>query len=189
MRLSLKNSWADLQEGIPLPYEEKDYAIVVARPGGDKRLFGRVRRSSRGDVYVVWAEDESPDNLGKGSNPHASYHSSGRLHSKTHDRPTQIRKLQSPAGGFRGNQPIEVTNIARALSPTLPAFVGDFDDVFEVSLDLISGNSNQSISVDVTEPGIPPANLTESDNVVAEKCFRDDEPWIIVRLVESAGTP
>ena len=57
-------------------YPERIYGIVVVRSGDDRRLFGRVRRSRKGDVYVVWAEDESSMNLGKASNSHASYHAS-----------------------------------------------------------------------------------------------------------------
>jgi hypothetical protein len=163
------------------------YAIVVARPGGDKRLFGRVRRSPKGDVIVIWAEDASPRNPGKGGNPHASYHASGRLHSKTNNRAAAIKSLQGPTKEFRGNQPIEVTNADRALSPTLPPFIREFDDVFEIPLDLISGNQNQSIAVDIVEPGISPVEVTGNDNVLAKKVFQDDVPWIVVRLVEPAG--
>jgi hypothetical protein len=183
-RPGLNKSWADQRTGLALPYQEKMYAIVITRPGGDKRLFGRIRRSPKGDVYAVWAEDESPHNLGKGSNPHASYHANGRLHSKTHNRPAVVRSLQVPAKDFRGNQPIEGTNADRGLSPTLPAFVGQFDDIFEIPLDLISGNSSQSFAVDLVEPGVSPVELTRRDKVLAQKVFRDDVPWIVVRLVE-----
>jgi hypothetical protein len=164
------------------------YGIVVVRSGDDKRLFGRVRRSSKGDVYAVWAEDESPLNLAKGSNPHASYHANGRLHSKTYDRAVIVKELQLPDQRFRGNQPLEATNADRAASPTLPPLAGHFDDVFEVSLDLITGRTNQSIAVDVVEPGLEPVRVTGKDRVLAEKVFQDDAPWIVVSLVETAGT-
>lgn len=182
----LNKNWAGQRAHIPLVYKEKMFAIVLARPGGNKSLFGRVRRSSKGDVCAIWAEDESLHNHGRGSNPHASYHANGRFHSKTHDRSAFKRSLQVPAKDFRGNQPIQATNADRALSPTLPAFTGQFDDVFEIPLDLISDNSNQSIAVDVIEPGISPAEVTGNDKVLAEKIFQDDVPWIVVRLVEPA---
>jgi hypothetical protein len=167
-----------------LQYEEKMYAIVIARRGGDRRLFGRIRRSRWGDLYVVWAEDESPDNPAQGADPHASYHATGQLHFKMSKRVAFFKRLQILTRNFRGNEPIDATNADRALSPTLPVFAGQFDDEIEISLDLISGNPNQSIAVDLTEPGVPPAKVNRADRVLAEKTFDDDVPWIIVRLVE-----
>ncbi len=165
------------------------YAIVVAKPGGDKRLFGRVRRSPDGDVYVIWAEDQSPRNLGRGSNPHASYHASGRLHSKTYRSAAHIRTLQVPGPEFRGNQPIEVTNAYRALSATLPSVAEDFDDTFEISSDLITENQNQWIAVEVIEPGVPPVQVPQNDTILAQKVFKDEVPWIVVRLGQPSLIP
>jgi hypothetical protein len=170
-------------------YQEKMYGIVVIRPGGDRRLFGRIRRSSKGDVYTIWAEDQSPRNLAKGSNPHASYHADGRLHSKSYDRAAIIRRLQVPNQQFRGNQPIEATNADRAISPTLPPLTGSFDDLFEIPLDLISGKMNQSIAVDVIEPGGEPIRVTGKDKVLVEKVFKDEAPWIVVSFVETPDMP
>ena len=172
-----------------MPYQEKIYAIVIAKPGGDKHLFGRVRRSPEGDVYVIWAEDQSPRNLGRGSNPHASYHASGRLHSKTYRPAAHIRTLQVPGSEFRGNQPIEVTNANRALSATLPPVAGRFDDAFEISSDLVTGNENQWIAVEVIEPGVPPVQVTQNDTILAKKVFKDEVPWIVVRLGQSPPIP
>lgn len=168
-----------------MAHQEKIYGIVVVRPGDDRRLFGRVRRSSKGDVYAVWAEDESSRNLAKCSNPHASYHANGRLHSKTYDQAAIVKKLQLPDQRFRGNQPIEATNADRAASPTLPPLTGHFDDVFELRLDLITGRTNQSIAVDVVEPGLEPVRMTGKDRVLAEKVFQEEAPWIVVSLVET----
>lgn len=164
------------------------YALVIVRDGGDRRLFGRVRRSSKGDVYVIWSEDESPNNLGKGSNPHASYHADGRLHSKSYNRPAIIKRLQVPGRDFRGTQPIEATNADRATSPTLPVMTGHFDDVFELPLESLTGKPNQVIAVDVVEPGREPIQLTGKDDVLAEKVFRDEPPWIVVRLLEAPSS-
>jgi hypothetical protein len=169
-----------------MSYDEKMYGIVIVGPDGAKRLFGRVRRSRRGEVFAVWAEDESPENLGRGSNPHASYHSSGRLHSKTHDRATVIKQLQAPDHSFLGNQPIEATNADRGLSPTLPPLSGRFDDLFEIPSNLLTGGQEQAITVDVVEPSQTPIRLTGSDTVLAEKIFEDAVPWIIVSLVEAS---
>lgn len=167
-----------------MTYVEKMYGIVVLRGDGDKRIFGRVRRSMSGEVFVLWAEDESPENLSRGSNPHASYHRDGRLHAKTYDRANSVRKLQTPSGSFSGTQPLNATNADRALSPTLPALVRAFDDTFEIPVHLLTGQQSQAIAVDLVEPGAAPIRVTGRDRVVAEKVFRDAEPWIAVSLVE-----
>jgi len=98
------------------------------RPDNDRRLFGRVRRSPSGDVCTVWSEDQLPNNLGRGSNPHASYHKNGRLHSKSYDRKMIIKKLQPPDRGFMGNQQIEATNADRGTSAKLHLFPQHPDD-------------------------------------------------------------
>ena len=171
-----------------MSYEEKIYGIMIIRSGHDRRLFGRVRRSSKGDVYAIWADDLSPDNLSQGSNPHASYHWKGQLHSKTHDKPTIIKNLQPPNREFVGNQPIEATNADRAASATLPPVPDHLDDQFELSIDSIVERANRLITVDTVEPGVEPIRLTGRDTVIAEKVFKDDIPWIVVSLVEAPTT-
>ncbi len=167
-----------------MPYGEKIYAIAIVHPDGRKHLFGRVRRSAKGDVYAVWAEDQSPRNLGRGSNPHASYHADGRKHSKSYDRTAIKKSLQIPDASFKGTEPIEATNADRGLSLTLPMLSGNFDDVFEIGSAQIAPTRNPSITVDVSEPGVPPIRLTGKDHVIAEKIFKDDIPWIIVSLIQ-----
>ena len=172
-----------------MSYDEKIYGIVIVRPGDDRRLFGRVRRGPNGDVYAIWTEDESPDNLSRGSNPHASYHRSGQLHSKSYDKRSIVKNLQPPNRQFTGNQPIEATNANRATSATLPPVPKHLDGHFELSLDAVIGHINRSITVDIVEPGIEPVRLTGRDSVIAEKVFKDDTPWIVVSLVEAPSTP
>jgi hypothetical protein len=173
--------------GLEIPFLKKIYAIAIVHPDGRKLLFGRVRRSAKGEVFAVWAEDQSPRNLGRGSNPHASYHANGRLHSKSHGIIAIKKTRQVPNASFKGTEPIEATNADRGLSPTLPVLSGYFDDVFEIKSGQIASSRNPSITVDVSEPGVLPIRQTGSDQVIAEKIFKDDTPWIIVSLVESPG--
>lgn len=90
---------------------------------------------------------------------------------------------------FRGSQPIEATNAGRALSPTLPKLCGNFDDLFEIPLELVTGRENQAIAVDVVEPGVAPVRLTGQDTVLIEKVFQDATPWIVVSLLETPVRP
>ena len=159
------------------------YAIVIVHQNGRKHLFGRIRRSPKGDVYVVWAEDESCLNLGTGSNPHASYHASGQVHSKSHNVSFFEKIRQRPDDCFMGTEPLEATNADRGLSLTLPIFSGSVDGVFEIDAAQIRECENPSITVDLSEPGVSPIRQTGDDRVLAERTFDDEGPWIIVSLV------
>jgi hypothetical protein len=70
----------------------------------------------------------------------------------------------------------------------LPPFVGNFDEVFEIPAELVTGQPHQCIAVDVTEPGVAPVRVTGGDTVLLEKVFTDDVPWIVVSLVEPPRT-
>ena len=131
-----------------------------------------------------WAEDQSPCNLGRGANPHASFHASGRLHSKSYNIRAVEKSRQVPDANFKGTEPLVATNADRGLSPTLPVLSGNFDGVFEIDSTQIAASRNPSITVDVSEPGIPPIRQTGRDRVIAEQIFKDDTPWIVVSLVE-----
>lgn len=167
-----------------MPFNQKIYAIAIVHPDGRKHLFGRVRRSAKGDVYAVWAEDQSPRNLGRGSNAHASYHISGWLHFKSYNMSAIGKSRQVPDASFKGTEPLVATNADRGLSPTLPVLSGNFGGVFEIDSVQIATSRNPSITVDVSEPGVPPIRQTGRDRVIVEKIFKDGTPWIIVSLVE-----
>jgi hypothetical protein len=66
---------------------------------------------------------------------------------------------------------------------------GNFDDLFEIPLELVTGRENQAIAVDVVEPGVAPVRLTGQDTVLIEKVFQDATPWIVVSLLETPVRP
>jgi hypothetical protein len=173
-----------LHKNPQMQFRKKIYAIAIVHPDGRKHLFGRVRRSAKGDVYALWSEDQSPRNLRRGSNPHASYHATGRLHSKSYNVSAIKKSRQIPDASLKGTEPLEATNADRGLSPTLPVLSGNFDGVFEIDAAWIAASQNPSITVDLSEPGFPLIRQTGRDRVIAEKIFKDDNPWIIVSLVE-----
>ena len=163
----------------------KNYGIVIVDTGGDRRLFASIRRADPGDVYVNWVVDEvSPSPRVPKWNPHGSYHASGQLHSKSYNRIAIRKHRRTPGPAFTGSEPLEVTNADRALSASLPADPGGFDDYFEIDVSLITGSPAQAIAVDLIAPDAEPVRLTGSDTVIAEKVFKDQIPWISVSLVE-----
>jgi len=162
----------------------KRYGIVILRPDGTRRLFGRVTRSDAGDIYVNWEVVEPQRKPGAAPwRPHASYHASGELHSKSHNRISLKKKRPVPKAVFTGAEPIEATNADRALSDTLPYVAEQFDDVLEIDSILISGSPSQAVTVDAVAPGQLPVRLTGQDRVLKEKTFKDAVPWIVVSLV------
>lgn len=167
-----------------MSYQEKIYAVVIVRSDNDKRLFSRVRRGPKGDFYVVFADDESPDNPGKGANAHASVHKDGRSHFKSSGQKMAVKHGSTPTNGFKGNLIPIVTNADRARSTTLPMLEGTFDGYFYVPLSLLDGSQSQSFSFHLTEPGVEPANVSHKDEVLAEARFDDDKPWIVARLTK-----
>ena len=162
----------------------KRYGIVILHPDGSKRLFGRVTRADAGDIYVNWEVVEPQPKPGVAPwKPHASYHASGQLHSKSHNRIGIKKARPAPKPAFTGAEPIETTNADRALSGTLPCVAEQFDDVLEIDSALISGSPSQAVTVDAVAPGQIPVRLTGQDTVLAEKMFTDAVPWIVVSLV------
>lgn len=105
----------------------KRYGIIVLHPDGTRRLFGRVTRSDAGDIYVNWEVVEPQSKPGRAPwRPHASYHASGQLHSKSHNRISIKKTRPVPNSTFTGVEPIEATNADRALSETLPSVAEQF---------------------------------------------------------------
>jgi len=163
----------------------KRYGIVILHPDGTRRLFGRVTRADADDIYVNWEVVEPRRRPGVAPwKPHASYHASGQLHSKSHNRISIKKARPVPKSGPTGAEPIEATNADRALSGTLPCVAENFDDVLEIDSILISGSPSQAVTVDAVEPGQMPIRLTGQDTVLVEKTFKDAVPWIVVSLVD-----
>jgi len=116
----------------------KRYGIVILHPDGTRRLFGRVTRSDAGDIHVNWEVVEPQSKPGVAPwRPHASYHASGQLHSKSHNRISIKKARPVPKDAFTGAEPIEATNADRALSDTLPCVAEQFDDVLEIERALV----------------------------------------------------
>src|SRR6266852_4155545 len=166
----------------------KRFSIIIKQADGTRRLFGTVNRSDKGDVYVNWSITEpaaTPDM--EPWNPHGSYHASGQVHSKSHNRINVKKFLQPPGPAFVDTEPIEYTNADRGLSATLPVVSERFDDTFDIDAKLISGTTSQTIAVDLIAPDATPIRVfSDKDTLLTEKVFRDRVPWISVRLVEPA---
>jgi len=57
----------------------------------------------------------------------------------------------------------------------------------EIDVGLLSGTTSQTVAVDLIAPGASPLRVySEKDMLIVSKVFRDQVPWISVRLVEPA---
>jgi hypothetical protein len=183
-----------------MQYEEKKYAVVIVRPNRNNRLFAWIKRNRKGEVFIFYAEDESANNPATNLDIHNSVHEGGGSHvavyvkvkktSKRRIRPQHIalKTEQPPTRDFKGCGYIFGTNANRAISPTLPRFRGHFDDIFGVPFDLLDGTMHQSFSFQLVEADAQSSPLLYPEVVLAEKSFRDDVPWIVVKLVRPGPT-
>src|SRR5438093_6575327 len=85
------------------------YAVAVR----DKELFLflRIRRNSKGEVFVMFPREGMFTEEKKAWNPHSSYHEDGRTHQKSFDQKLMVRQRPRPDKTFTGTQNIVATGI------------------------------------------------------------------------------
>ncbi len=152
------------------------YAVAV-REHTDLWLLCRIRRSSKGDVYVLFPRDEPS------WDPHASYHKDGSRHVRSHGGKYLTNQCQKPDESFRGAESV----FALAIQPgeagmlNVPCAPGDFSDVFEIAGEQLPREEHHTLAVDLVEPGTG-ATAGPWREIVIQKSFRDALPWILVTL-------
>ena len=152
------------------------YAVAV-RDVSSLRLFCRIRRSRNGDIYVLMPRDEP------GWDPHASYHSDGWYHIRSHGWKHLPTLRQKPDASFRGVETVFEFTIQPGEASTLSDLCTPqkFNDVFEIPLEDLPPGEYHPLRVDLVEPG-KDVHLAPWREHVRQKCFRDREPWLLVSL-------
>jgi hypothetical protein len=91
-------------------------------------LVLRVHRATDGSVYVLWPGD--PD-----SDPHTSYHASGKYWQKTDDQKLSPQLRQKLDSSFRGSEMVVSTGITtgEAQAVNVACDPAKFTDVFEIA--------------------------------------------------------
>lgn len=151
----------------------RDIFAVAAREGGNLWLVLRIRRAQSGFYVLVPHPDRKWD-------AHLSYHTSGRLHLKTHGRqPLPHRKVQPVTGQFRGSVHMGkfvVSNVGVICEPA------KFRCVIEVPIERLR-SPDSFIAVDVVEPGAQPMPAAELlGDIVQEAIITETNPNIVIRL-------
>lgn len=156
---------------------ERLYAVAL-RDSEGLWLLSRIRRSRKGDVYVLFPRDEP------GWNPHASYHHDGTRHVRSHGGRYLVDQRPRPdATTFRGVESV----FALALPPgdvaliRTPCQTHEFSDVFEIGREHLPLEESHALAVDLVEPGHG-ALAGRWREVVTQQSFRDAVPWVLVTL-------
>ena len=154
------------------------YGVVVRDKG--LFLFWRIRRSDKGDVYVLFPQDSE-------ANPHASYHANGQRHHKSTDAKFQVTQLQTPDKNFHGNENIVRTGIAAGEAQAINAEfkASEYSEALEIDHNILVATKYKNyLSVDLTDSN-GTARINFAGKVIDQKTFKDTIPWIVVTLIET----
>jgi len=149
------------------------YAVAI-REGSNLWLTLWVKRTSRGDVYVLVPRAE------RKWTPHASYHVDGRLHVKSYNRatvpPTRRQALTAAfkgtesVGCFAGHGPNGVI-----CDPAI------FAGVVEVAPGVL-GPHHGTVCVDLVEPGSEPLMAFPQAKIIQRQFFCDASPCVAITI-------
>ena len=158
---------------LPAVPGEHRYAVAV-REGSDFWLTYWVRRSSKGEFFVIVPRAD------RAWNPHTSYHLDGTFHTKSFNyKLGSPQKRQPLTGAFRGTEHLGMSmghapkRVGAVCDPTA------FSGVVEVAPGVL-GPRNGGVIVDLVEPGCAPMSVPNT--IVQQKVFRDTLPWIVIRI-------
>lgn len=159
----------------PCPASEHRYAIAL-EDGSDLRLVLVIRRSAKGEYFIVYPRDRESD-------PHASYHLKGDYHQKSYKRKFGKGAKRQPLGpGFTGRE--HLGSFGGGFSAAGPMCNPDnFTAVIRVPEGVVDGLRG-SVMIDLVEPGIAPDPLhRQGKPVFCEEIFCNGVPHIAVAIV------
>jgi hypothetical protein len=156
--------------------DEHRYAVAV-RDGDDRWLVLWVRRSSKGEFFVIRPMGD------REWNSHTSYHLDGTRHMKSHGRKSLTpQKLQPLTGPFRGTVDL---GIEAGYSPKGVGAICDpaaFSGVVEVPSGVL-GPRHGAVGVVLVEPGHALPDYTWRYEVVTQTVFRDVSPQVMITVL------
>ena len=163
---------------------ERKYAVAV-RDGTSLLLFLWVKRSKTGELFAFLPRPHDTS-----INAHASYHTDGRYHFKSHDMSSHNKIMsqvkQKPDENFEGTEHLleqtitlpNVRSIGHECDPN------KFSEVFEISVSELETRTYVRVTSDVVSPGHGP-NLVPGARVIRHKEYRDSFPFIVLTLYET----
>ncbi len=156
----------------PPPPGEHRYAVAV-REGADLWLTLWIRRSPKGDVFVMIPRGDSD------WDPHTSYHRNGKFHMKSYRHKFGPPKsLQPLTGAFKGTEHLGAYGGHGPKGGGAICDPAAFSGVVEVAPGVL-GPRDGAVIVDLVQPGCEPMLW---QNVVKQEVFRNTVPWLVIRI-------
>ena len=157
-----------------------EYAIAI-KDGADLFLIFTIAKSAKDDFYVNF-NGQSSDHK-----PHSSYHQSGQLHHKSHNRKVfPIRKRQSTKN-FSGSEVIITTSIKQGDGKAwnVKCEPKNYADIMVIDDKIITPKFGYNFEVEILEPGTDPWISTYPyAKVIQQQIFKKHSPWIVATLYE-----
>jgi hypothetical protein len=148
---------------------------VAAREGSDLWLTLWVRRSPKGEIFIMLPRGD------RDWAPHTSYHRDGSLHMKSYDRKVlPPQKRQPLTGPFRGSEHLGVYYGHTPKSVGAICDPSAFSGVVEVEPGVL-GPVHGGVTVDLVEPGHEPTGFPWTQ-IVTRQVFRDILPWVVITV-------
>jgi len=155
---------------------EHRYAVAV-RDGADLWLVLWVRRSSKGEFFVIRPMRDRDRDI------HTSYHRDGTLHVKSYGRKSLTPQKRQPlTGPFHGTVDL---GIEAGYSPKGVGAICDpaaFSGVVEVQSGVL-GPVHGAVGVVLVEPGHALPDYTWGYEAVTQTVFRDVSPQVVITVL------
>jgi len=167
---------------LSVPGEHR-YAVAVEE-GSDLWLTLWVKRSAKGEFFLMLPRKPFRPRRVKQWNPHTGYHVDGTVHMKSYDEKMVTNQCQ-PLTAFRGTEDLgyyaghDPKSVGEVCHPT------DFNGLVRVPPGILMPD-NGGIKVDLVAPGRTP--LFDWIEVVSQQIFRDVVPGVAI-TVGSIRTP
>jgi hypothetical protein len=156
--------------------DEHRYAVAV-RDGADRWLVLWVRRSSKGEFFVIRPMGD------REWNSHTSYHLDGTRHMKSHGRKSLTpQKLQPLNGPFRGTVDLGIEAGYSSKGVGAICDPAAFSGVVEVPSGVL-GPRHGAVGVVLVEPGHALPDYTWGYEVVTQTVFRDVSPQVVITVL------
>jgi len=158
----------------PCPAGEYRYAVAI-EDGADLRLALVVRRSRKGEYFVVMPRDGD-------WNPHASYHIDGRSHHKSYNQ-VLMPKARQRLDQFKGTEHLGMfmgfgTGAAPICNPA------NFTSVLEVPTGILE-SMHGCVLIDLVDEDTPPNPIHRQNHglrITHQETYRDGSPWVVIAV-------
>lgn len=152
------------------------YAVVV-RDVSDLWLALWVKRSAKAEYFVMLPRNNRPP-----WDPHASYHSDGRLHQKSHDQKIDVSQRQIPGPGFKGTENMLTTRLDLEDVHSVKALCdpGLFTGVLEIPGEVLR-QRDHTVAIDLTDAN--GAALAQPwSQIVIQRRFSEALPEVLLTV-------